>query len=269
MKITLQLFLATFVFCAISYTQGNNQTTSEEKERIWLKKQESELMSYFHNLQRKKYDRHLAGYDIIKTHDIVDSTNNVYSLVISRNDSIMFRTGVGVEDSNEVSYILYSLIPNGRKQIIIEEYTGGAHCCSMYWILNLADTIRVLYHSDENETEIGSLGRIVDYDNNSYFEFTHYLNSFHYFDKLCGACSPGANAVFKYSKALGVFTLANREYPSVNLEDIEQKQLDVKLFLDSTKTFNEEDSETLLALTLDVLIHYVYAGQDSVGWSVL
>ncbi len=249
-----------------------DQTTPENREAIRLMgirdaQLEAWSKTWFHNMLRKKYDTHVSGYDIIKTHDSTDSGENVYSLVISRNDSIKFRTEIGVTDSMGVEYVLYPLIPNGRKQVIVFEYTGGAHCCSMYWILDLADTIHVLYHSDEEETEIGDIGRIYDIDNDGRYEFTQYIRSFHYFDKLCGACSPGADAIFKYSDSLGGFRLANREFPSVNLEAIEKKKLDVKQFLDTTRVFNQELSTELLGVTLDVLIHYVYAGQDSIGWA--
>jgi hypothetical protein len=222
-------------------------------------------MSFCYDLQDKKYDSHYNGYNIVKTHDISHSGEDVYSLIISRNNSIKFRTS-GVEDSNRVSYALYPLVPNGRKQIIIEEHTGGAHCCHLYWILDLGDTIRILYKSNENETEIGALMWIFDYGNDEYYEFSQYLNSFHYFDKLSGANSPGAVAVYKYSKALGIYVLANSDYPNENLERIEYTKSSVKEILDSTKEFDSEDSENLLSKTLEVLIDYIYAGQENTGW---
>lgn len=243
-----------YIYFSICYSQVIYQTTPVNK------------ISFLYGLQDKKYESHYNGYNIVKTHDIADSSENVYSLIISRNNSVKFRTKIGVDDSSRVNYVLYPLIPNGRKQIIIEEHTGGAHCCHLYWILDLGDTIRILYHSNENETEIGALMWIFDYDNDGYYEFSQYLNSFHYFDKLSGANSPGAVAVYKYSKKLGIYVLANSDYPNENLERIEYTKSSVKEILDSTKEFDSEDSENLLSKTLEVLIDYIYAGQENTGW---
>jgi len=254
MKILLKSFIMAYIYFSICHTQVIYQTTPENK------------ISFLYDLQSKKYDSQYRGYNILKTHDTTDSAEDVYSLIISRNDSIKFRTKVGVEDSSRVSYVIYPLIPNGRKQIIIEEHTGGAHCCHLYWILDLGDTIRILYHSNENETEIGALMWVFDYDNDGYFEFSQYLNSFHYFDKLSGAGSPGVYAIYKYSIKLGIYVLANSDYPTVNLERIEEIKSDVKEILDSTKEFDYEDSENLLSKTLEVLIDYIYAGQENNGW---
>lgn len=238
---------------------------SHQKERD--AEEEAHNKIYFNYWAEKQYETKVEGYTIIKTCDTVESTHTVYSLIISRNGSIKFRTKVGVEDSNDVKYILYPLVPNGRKQVIIEEYTGGAHCCRMYWILDLVDSVRILYQSDETESELGEIYQIIDFDKDGCFEFTQFLNSFHYFDNIPGAASPFGRAVFKYSKETRTFLLANREFPLVNLEDIDKKKADVKQFLDTTKSFNQDLSTALLALTLDVLIDYVYAGQDSIGWS--
>lgn len=247
-------------------------TSPETKEQIRQQAIEDSIfaiksMKYLYNLQQKTYDTHIGGYNIIKTHEIVDSIFNVYSLVITKNDSIVFRTKIGVEDSNRVSYILYPLIPNGRRQIIIEEHTGGAHCCSMYWILDPTDTIITLYYSNETESEIGSLDQIDDFDGDGNYEFTQLLNSFHYFDGLCGAASPAGLAIFKYSKDKKSFILANKDFPSVILEDTEKRKSEVRKLLDTTKSFNKERSEYLLSIVLGVLIDYVYAGQDSIGWA--
>ena len=283
--VSLGMFLAYFWFSgrylfSRYLSQLHPEKTSEyidftsPETREWLShkkerdaEEENRRSLYFDYWKGKNYDTRVEGYSIIKTCDLADSTFKVYSLIISRNDSVKFRTTVGVEDSDGVNYILFSLIPNGRKQVIIEEYTGGAHCCCIYWFLDLADSIRVLYHSNEVESEIGRIDQIVDFNHDGRFEFTQLLKSFHYFDRLCGACSPFSAAVYKYSKETGTFVLASREFPRVNLEDIDRRKNDVRQFLDTTKSFNEDLSSTLLELTLDVLTRYVYAGQDSLGWS--
>jgi len=224
--------------------------------------------SFFYDLQPLKYPSWVDGYEIIKTHDVDSSDGeNIYSLVISRGNSIKFRTNIGVGDSNSVSYVLFPLIPNDRKQVIVEEYTGGAHCCRIYWILDLADTVSILYHSDETQTEVGFIDKVADYDHDGFYEFTQGLNSFHYFEDLGGAGSPWPCAVFKYLRDKRCFVLANRDFPSIVLGDIEDKESEVQDLLDTTKLFDYEASSDLLSGTLDVLLRYIYAGQDSVGWT--
>jgi hypothetical protein len=207
------------------------------------------------------------GYDIVRTKERIDSTTCIYSVLIQQNDSVKFRTGIGVYDSNWVIFGLYRLIPNGRNQVVIEEFTGGAHCCYMYWIVDLARPIKVVYHSDENETEIGYLMEFEDFDGDGSYEFTQILNSFHYFDRLCGACSPAGMVVLKYSEESDCFEIANRTFPSVVLKDVEKKKAEVKALLDTKKPHTWDYSTELLSGALDVLIHHVYAGQDSIGWA--
>ncbi|MFZ1082698.1 MAG: hypothetical protein WAO19_12340 [Candidatus Kryptoniota bacterium] len=245
------------------------QTTkvATKSTSIYLPSESSQRMFWLHDLRRAKYPSRIEGYNLIKTRDTSsDEGKGDYGLVISRNDSIKFRTGNGAGDLNDVTYIPFPLLPNGRKQVMVEEWTGGMNCCGMYWILDLGDTVSVLYHSDGTETEFASILEIGDFDGDGSYEFVQTLGTFEAFGGLCEACSPHLLAVFKYSPAKRCFVVASRSYPSVVLGDVEETKAEVQQLLDTTKVFSYDASWELLSGTLDVLVRYIYAGQDSIGW---
>ncbi len=249
-----------------------DQTSPETREAL---RQEAirdslgkiEMMKHLDNLRAQMAGRHIDGYDFVEAHDTVNAWDQGYNLIITRNDSVKFRTTVEAADSNGVNYRLYRLIPNGRDQVIVEEYTGGMGCCYLYWIFDMSDSLTTLYHSDGIQTEFGMLEHVDDFDHDGYLEFTQIISPFDSFDGLCNLCTPCAIAVFKYSKRTGHYEIANKSFPSVVLEGIEQKESEVKIFLDTARAVDEDPSKPLLSKVLDVLIHYVYAGQDSVGWA--
>ena len=82
-----------------------------------------------------------------------------------------------------------------------------------------------------------------------------------------GPVLPGVDGVFKYSDSLHVYVLANREFAPVVLDDVEETRVSVEKFLDTAKALNKERATALMGDALDILIHHVFAGQDSLGWA--
>ena len=77
---------------------------------------------------------------------------------------------------------LFPFLGTKMKQLIIEQYSGGAHCCWSYWIFKLRADFEVIYDSQEYPVGYGLTP--LDLDKDGVFEFTQGLLTFDYFDRL-------------------------------------------------------------------------------------
>lgn len=154
-------------------------------------------------------------------------------------------------------------------QLIVEQYSGGAHCCWSYWIVDLYPNFRVLYDSDKYS--IGYPLDFIDLDGDGVFEFTQNVLTFDYFDVLCHAVSPLPTCVFKYDKDANEYLPASHMFPAYVLEGFDESIKEVKKLNEKVDftDYDEETSEYLeyLASVLNIVITYIYAGKEEKAWT--
>jgi len=99
---------------------------------------------------------------------------------------------------------LATVLGDQYKQLMIEQ-TGPREWTS--WVVALKPTFRVVFKSTEYpvDHELGA----EDLDGDGVPELLLTLNTFWFFDGLCGACSPRFAIAFKYDKKRGSFRPAN------------------------------------------------------------
>jgi hypothetical protein len=161
---------------------------------------------------------------------------------------------------------LFPFISNEPKQLVVEQYSGGAHCCYSYWIYDLSGaSARLLFENDKYGT--GNLLIPSDLDGDGAFEFRHSVMAFDYFH-MSHASSIFPQAVFAYDKLAGEYRPANRRFSAYALDGIEG---DIKE-LETLKAGGKSDGDDLyterhFSAVLQVTLKYIYAGKRDEGWS--
>ncbi|MBF8248546.1 MAG: hypothetical protein HW374_1346 [Bacteroidetes bacterium] len=204
-----------------------------------------------------------GDYTIVRTLDLQDST---YGVAIFKNKQRVWRSREGTirPEDNEVK--LVSLFRDGTKQLYVQHFSGGAHCCWTSIILELSDSVHTLFHSDDY-TDLGYQLTMSDLDRDGMMDLHLTIMTFDNFDRLTHAISPFSSAYFTYSLSTRRFILTSRKFSSLVLNKTQEHELRVKAMADTTDFTQFEDiGGDYLSSVLKVLMDYVFAGQKEQGW---
>lgn len=206
------------------------------------------------------------GYTIIKTSDAIDSTVSIYSVIIKKNGRIVWRLGSGAEERQYNIAGLISFLGDTTSQLLVQQFTGGAHCCWNIWLLGLGDVIDTLFCSDAYD-ELGGEPDFIDYDKDGVREIAVGMFGFKYFDMLSYAASPYPMAYFKYSKKARRFDVASRLFADLILDHVDSRINELKRFAEIADTSKDyDDAIELKSAAFSLLLDFVYAGQRDEGW---
>ncbi|HEX8176578.1 MAG TPA: hypothetical protein VF543_15915 [Pyrinomonadaceae bacterium] len=163
------------------------------------------------------------------------------------------------------SFGLFPFISREPKQLLVEQYSGGAHCCYSYSIYELdSHAPRLLFDSSKFGT--GNQLMHVDVDSDGVAELTHSVTAFDYFH-TSHASSIFPQAVFAYDKKAGEYRPANRRFPNLILSTMADDIRAVELLKEEGNSNNDETfSERYFGAVLQVTLNYIYAGRQAEGW---
>lgn len=197
------------------------------------------------------------GYTIVRTE---------VGVVISKSGKTVYHSPEGLERKGFNEIGLASFLGNNTRQLVIQRFSGGSDCCCSSWMLELADSVRFLYRS-EDYPELGYELGFADYDEDGTIELTQTNMSFDRFDRLSHAASPFSTVYFKYSPGKRRYILANRFFAKLFLEEANEKTKLLKAFAQpiDAKSFVDSTGEYVSAV-LDVMMEFVYAGEKERGW---
>lgn len=178
---------------------------------------------------------------------------------VKKNGRVIVRHGLG-EGLNKIEatrFGLVSLLGGGTKQLIIQQYSGGAHCCNSWWIYDLYPEFRLIYSSDDYSIgDASGESSLVDIDRDGIAELVFSSDWFAYFNRLAFSESPLPKIVFRYNKSTHRYYPANPRYSEYVLKGIEEEINEVKNYSD------------LLPPVLNVMLQYVYAGKEMQAWAI-
>jgi len=203
------------------------------------------------------------GYEVTRSYD---SQTGAWFATLKKGGKVLALFKKGGYLKRMTSFGLFPFLGRETRELIIEQYSGGAHCCWTYWIFNLLPEYEIIYDSEEYPVGYGLTP--IDLDKDGVFEFTQTILTFDYFDRLCHALSPLPAVVFKYDRRLNKYLPANHLFSDYLLkgigEDIERvNKLNEKI---DFKSYSDERGEYLSAI-LEVVLRYIYAGKEREAWS--
>ncbi|OLE54771.1 MAG: hypothetical protein AUG51_06605 [Acidobacteria bacterium 13_1_20CM_3_53_8] len=186
--------------------------------------------------------------------------------IIKKNSRLLAELNYGQHFPDSTKFGLFSLLGDGRKQLIIEQNTGGGNCCNLYWVYDLSPTFRMLYSGMRYDAYNGVSPEDIDGD--GVYELVAIVESFINFDQMSHTSSPMPEVVFKYDLRAGRYKPASRTFASYLLKGIESdihKAQDANARLTTTSSENYHGS--YLGAILTVVLKYIYAGREVEGWA--
>ena len=203
-----------------------------------------------------------VGYEVRRCYD---SQKGMWFATLEKEGKVLatFKNDGYRKEMN--NFGLFPFLGTKVKQLVIEQYSGGAHCCWSYWILKLGPDLDVIYESQEYPVGYGLTP--LDLDQDGVFEFTQALLTFDYFDRLPHALSPLPAVVFKYEEKNSRYLPANQIFANYLLNGIEEDTERVREFQKKTDLTTCDDARgEYLSLVFEVVLRYIYAGKEKEGW---
>jgi len=190
-----------------------------------------------------------------------------WSAVLKKNNEVIMRFENGYLEDMTI-FGLYPFIVNRDKQLVVEQFSGGAHCCWSDWIIELTSPISILYDSQKYPVGYGMVIEDINKDGNS--EFIQTLLTFDYFDRMPHACSPLPAVVFAFDESSNQFVPANPRFAEYFLKDIEENIQYCQEYITKVKanpdSYDDSTGEYLSSV-LQVVIPYIYVNQEENAWS--
>ncbi|HEY7183241.1 MAG TPA: hypothetical protein VIC84_17545 [Blastocatellia bacterium] len=188
-----------------------------------------------------------------------------WTITVNKNGKTLSKFEIGATKSNGWANLgLFNFLGGQSKQLIVEGYSGGAHCCMDYRIIDLSPKYRVLY--DSNEWRVGSGLTPVDLDKDGVFEFIQSVMTFDYF-YVSHARSPFPKAIFKYDLKTGKYLPANNLFPDEVAQDLDKDMAEVAQFKQDPEGSDAYEREEYVAAALRTLLKYVYSGREPQAWA--
>jgi hypothetical protein len=204
------------------------------------------------------------GYEVTRS---FNERTQISSATIRKGVRVLLRFNDGGQSLDFTNFALFSLLGTDSKQLIINQYSGGAHCCTSLWIYDLSGPApKQLFASGRYDVGIDPV--VVDIDRDGTYEFTQSVMAFDYFDRMSHADSPFPQVAFGYDRSTGKYVPASRMYADYLLKDTEKYSHEVrKLNRKLASTRHEEDVGDYLGTVLQVVLQYIYAGREQEGWA--
>jgi hypothetical protein len=203
------------------------------------------------------------GYDVERSSDDADRLSFATIKKKGRIIATLSNGGLGKESTR---FGLFSLLGGASKQLVILQYTGGAHCCWTYRIYDFHPNLHVIF--DDEIYGLDYLGYELlprDIDGDGKFELTQAVMTFDYFH-MSHASSVFPVAVFSYNEKTRTYVPANQRFSAYVRDGIEN---DLKALEAASRDVNGEDvnkKEEYLSAVLRVLLKRIYAGDEADAW---
>ena len=206
-----------------------------------------------------------GGYRLKMTRPVPTAEIGCHAAVLSPRGETLF-----TDDEWDISIDQKDLDINhdGRADLVLRGYSGGAHCCWTYWIITPSKR-PALQKKIENQAHV----QFADFKQNGAITLVAQDGSFDYFDGLCHACSvfPDLYLRMEGDKIVDV----SPEYRSRYDDEIKAARL--KLIHEPLQDFiaarNDNQkanvAETVKPLVLTIALAYLYSGREEQAWKSL
>lgn len=203
------------------------------------------------------------GYDVERFSDAADRLSFA---TIKKKGRIIATLRNGGPGKESTQFGLFSLFGDASKQLVILQYSGGAHCCWTYRIYDFHPNLRVIF--DDESYGLDYLGYELvpqDIDGDGKFELTQSVMTFDYFH-MSHASSVFPVAVFSYNEKSRTYVPANRRFSAYVLKGIENDLKALELARRDVDAEDLQNREKYLSAVLKVMLKRIYAGDEADAW---
>lgn len=148
----------------------------------------------------------------------------------------------------------------GNPDVVIDSYTGGAHCCFVTTVYDLGPTLLKVLETRESNCS----GKFEDLDGDGALEFITCDDLFAY-QYCCYAGTPTVKVIFKYE--------AGKGYRPASPRFAQQYAADIAAHTELAKNAKPEDhcewDKTNKCAVLPLVLDYLYSGAPAKAWEAL
>jgi endonuclease/exonuclease/phosphatase family metal-dependent hydrolase len=161
--------------------------------------------------------------------------------------------GVYFGAGNATDFGLFAFLGGQTKQLAVSQTVprGGRH-----WVVDLSSRSRVIFDSGDY-----GVGReefsVIDIDKDGVYEISLPITVFYTFENMSMAETPLPEIIFRYDRRAGKYLPANPAFQDYVLRGIE----------DEIRRLNPQDERSYLSRRLDIVLRYIYAGEEQKAWS--
>lgn len=152
------------------------------------------------------------------------------------------------------------LFDNGNPSLVLEGYSGGAHCCYTYEIVSLGETPAIL-RPIRNESPFFFFKDPAS----KQFRILTSDGGFDYFDGMCHACAPFPRVVLQVDHS----GLHDVSADFVEQYDSEIALARAKIAEGDIQRFIVADFEDAKKVVLEIVFSYLYSGREAEAWQTL
>lgn len=209
-------------------------------------------------------------YMVEKKIEIDDGYENHIMVLKSKDGKEIkrFELGCDIEEMN--TWKIEDLIKGDNKELIITQFSGGAHCCEYNWIYEFNAEPKEIFSSHD----YGSLGFMADpedINDDGNAELILQNLAFSYFYRCCYAASPSNSIIFEYDTKLGKYVIQNIKFAEFIIGDYDDNFEISSEFENIKPTDNPDEIDPggyYLGEILSVVIPYLYVGREEKGWEI-
>ena len=152
------------------------------------------------------------------------------------------------------------LFGDGNPSLVLEGYSGGAHCCYTYEIVSLGET-PVILRPIQNESPFF----FFKVPASKQFRILTSDGAFDYFDGMCHACAPFPRVVLQVDGS-GLHDVSAN---FVEQYDSEIALARAKIAEGDIQKFILSDFEEAKKVVLEIVFSYLYSGREAEAWQTL
>lgn len=201
---------------------------------------------------------------------VQDPKTSRWHVEILQGERALFRSGNGAKVKTDLLLGSFALLGDGSKQLLIEEYTGEAFCCTHNYILRVGEGIDVLYSSSQYPVGYGLAPE--DLDGDGVFELITTLTRFENFFNMPHEESPTVPVVFRYEPKANRYVVGNRRFAETvraTIDDDKARVMKLQAERKGGKPANGLWRTRFTGAVLNVALAYFYSGDQEQGWQYL
>lgn len=191
---------------------------------------------------------------------VIDYPCSEYTTLISAGEQ-------GFLDSPTGKPSLIDLNGDGTLELIIQNYSGGAHCCYQYWIFSLGETpIQLAFLESKDSALI-----FMDKDNDGIFEIEGADKTFAYW-QTDYATSPAPNFILTFSPNGIVLDTEKMRQPAPIESELENTIMRVRSELGKTISDHHDEAWRNAGIHPAVwatMLDLIYTGNGDLAWVFL
>ncbi len=179
-----------------------------------------------------------------------------------------FEWGSNIAEMN--TWRIVDLIKGGNEELIITQYSGGAHCCEYNWVYTFDAGLKEVLNSHGYGT-LGFMAEPKDLNGDGNQELLFQNLTFSYFYRCCYAASPANSIILEYDPATERYMVQNIKFKE---HLISQKLDSIEIspeFIELKAGDNPDDVDPggyYLGSILNEVIPYLYADEEEKGWEL-